>query len=108
MSTVGILERLRGGLVVSCQAPPGDPLHGPVGVEAGLRGQERGQGPGQEEEGRAGGGEARAPRERQPPEEGAHHEEHDREVDDDRVVRGEIGHKPLVEHKAAGSWSSLG
>jgi N-acylglucosamine-6-phosphate 2-epimerase len=27
MSTV--LGRLRGGLVVSCQAPPGDPLHGP-------------------------------------------------------------------------------
>jgi N-acylglucosamine-6-phosphate 2-epimerase len=26
----GILRRLRGGLVVSCQAPPGDPLHGPT------------------------------------------------------------------------------
>jgi N-acylglucosamine-6-phosphate 2-epimerase len=25
----GILRRLRGGLVVSCQAPPGDPLYGP-------------------------------------------------------------------------------
>jgi N-acylglucosamine-6-phosphate 2-epimerase len=25
-----ILRRLRGGLVVSCQAPPGDPLHGPT------------------------------------------------------------------------------
>ena len=24
-----VLGRLRGGLVVSCQAPPGDPLHGP-------------------------------------------------------------------------------
>jgi N-acylglucosamine-6-phosphate 2-epimerase len=26
----GILRGLRGGLVVSCQAPPGDPLHGPT------------------------------------------------------------------------------
>jgi N-acylglucosamine-6-phosphate 2-epimerase len=25
----GVLRRLRGGLVVSCQAPPGDPLEGP-------------------------------------------------------------------------------
>lgn len=24
-----VLDRIRGGLVVSCQAPPGDPLHGP-------------------------------------------------------------------------------
>jgi N-acylglucosamine-6-phosphate 2-epimerase len=30
-----VLERLRGGLVVSCQAPPGDPLHGP-GVMAAM------------------------------------------------------------------------
>jgi putative N-acetylmannosamine-6-phosphate epimerase len=30
----GILERLRGGLVVSCQAPPGDPLHGPAFMAA--------------------------------------------------------------------------
>ena len=27
--TTGTLDRLRGRLVVSCQAPPGDPLHGP-------------------------------------------------------------------------------
>jgi N-acylglucosamine-6-phosphate 2-epimerase len=30
----GTLRRLRGGLVVSCQAPPGDPLHGPVFMAA--------------------------------------------------------------------------
>jgi N-acylglucosamine-6-phosphate 2-epimerase len=30
----GILRRLHGGLVVSCQAPPGDPLHGPVFMAA--------------------------------------------------------------------------
>jgi N-acylglucosamine-6-phosphate 2-epimerase len=30
----GILRRLRGGLVVSCQAPPGDPLHGPAFMAA--------------------------------------------------------------------------
>lgn len=29
-----ILRRLRGGLVVSCQAPPGDPLHGPTFMAA--------------------------------------------------------------------------
>jgi N-acylglucosamine-6-phosphate 2-epimerase len=29
-----ILRRLRGGLVVSCQAPPGDPLHGPAFMAA--------------------------------------------------------------------------
>jgi N-acylglucosamine-6-phosphate 2-epimerase len=29
-----ILRRLRGGLVVSCQAPPGDPLHGPAVMAA--------------------------------------------------------------------------
>jgi N-acylglucosamine-6-phosphate 2-epimerase len=29
-----ILRRLRGGLVVSCQAPPGDPLHGPTSMAA--------------------------------------------------------------------------
>ncbi|MFL5879615.1 MAG: N-acetylmannosamine-6-phosphate 2-epimerase [Actinomycetota bacterium] len=29
-----ILRRLRGGLVVSCQAPPGDPLHGPTYMAA--------------------------------------------------------------------------
>ena len=28
------LRRLRGGLVVSCQAPPGDPLHGPTFMAA--------------------------------------------------------------------------
>jgi N-acylglucosamine-6-phosphate 2-epimerase len=30
----GILRRLRGGLVVSCQASPGDPLHGPFFMAA--------------------------------------------------------------------------
>lgn len=30
----GLLEQLRGGLVVSCQAPPEDPLHGPVHMAA--------------------------------------------------------------------------
>lgn len=30
----GILRRLHGGLVVSCQAAPGDPLHGPVFMAA--------------------------------------------------------------------------
>jgi N-acylglucosamine-6-phosphate 2-epimerase len=30
----GILRRLHGGLVVSCQASPGDPLHGPVFMAA--------------------------------------------------------------------------
>ena len=29
-----VLRRLRGGLVVSCQAPPGDPLHGPAFMAA--------------------------------------------------------------------------
>ena len=29
-----VLRRLRGGLVVSCQAPPGDPLHGPTFMAA--------------------------------------------------------------------------
>lgn len=29
-----VLRRLRGGLVVSCQAPPGDPLHGPSSMAA--------------------------------------------------------------------------
>jgi N-acylglucosamine-6-phosphate 2-epimerase len=29
-----LLGRLRGGLVVSCQAPPGDPLHGPAFMAA--------------------------------------------------------------------------
>ena len=29
-----ILRRLRGGLVVSCQAPAGDPLHGPAFMAA--------------------------------------------------------------------------
>ena len=30
----GLLSRLRGGLVVSCQANPGEPLHGPVFMTA--------------------------------------------------------------------------
>ena len=30
----GILRQLHGGLVVSCQAPPGDPLHGPAFMAA--------------------------------------------------------------------------
>jgi N-acylglucosamine-6-phosphate 2-epimerase len=30
----GILRRLHGGLIVSCQAPPGDPLHGPTFMAA--------------------------------------------------------------------------
>ena len=30
----GILRQLHGGLVVSCQASPGDPLHGPVFMAA--------------------------------------------------------------------------
>ncbi|HYT26672.1 MAG TPA: N-acetylmannosamine-6-phosphate 2-epimerase [Actinomycetota bacterium] len=32
--TPGALRQLHGGLVVSCQAPPGDPLHGPTFMAA--------------------------------------------------------------------------
>ena len=45
-STAAPLQRLRGGLVVSCQAPPGHPLHGPGHMAAMARAAVAGGPPG--------------------------------------------------------------
>ena len=71
---------------------PGNPLHRPVRVHAGPHGDDGGGRSDEEEAGGGGRGEAHPSGQGEPAEHGPRDQERDREVDDDGMVRGQVGH----------------